>query len=105
MRKAVVLTVLAVWVAILGTCQVLSCAPLTVSQHSCCPKHQAPKTPCPHDLLEKSKVSPQFTDFVMPVAVAPVILPTFSDVLHPVVVSTRLPNLAGLYLRNRILLI
>jgi hypothetical protein len=105
MRKAITVVMLLAWFAILGTCQMLACAPHESAGDACCPKHAVPKVPCPHELLEKAKPGKMLAHGEAAAPTALLSIPTISESLRTVRVDTRLPNLAGLYLRNRVLLI
>jgi hypothetical protein len=105
MRKAITVAVLLAWFAILGTCQMWGCAPLQPSAHDCCPKHASPQLPCLHDLLGKAKAGAVLAHGEVLLPALLLSLPAISRFLPPVLAETRLPNLAGLYLRNRVLLI
>jgi hypothetical protein len=105
MRKAITAVLLVALFAILGTCPMWGCAPADVADHACCHKHVAPKMPCPHGLLEQAKAGAALAHGFGAAPVTRVSIPAISESLDTVRTETRLPNLAGLYLRNRILLI
>jgi hypothetical protein len=105
MRKAVTAVMLVSLFAILASCQLLGCAPQDSVDHACCHKHAGVKVPCLHELLEKGKAGAVLAHAEGPAPVARVSIPELSQSLCLVQTETRLPNLAGLYLRNRVLLI
>lgn len=105
MKKAITVVMLVMWFAILGSCQILGCAPQESAGHACCHKHAAPAIPCLHELLEKGKPGAVLAHGNAVAPVARISIPAVSESLYTVPVETRLPDLAGLYLRNRVLLI
>jgi len=105
MRKAITAVMLVTLFAILASCQLLGCVPLDAADHACCPKHSTVKMPCLHDLLEKGKAGAVLAHTEAPAPVTRVSIPAISQSLCPVQTEARRPNRAGLYLRNRVLLI
>jgi len=91
--------------AVLAGCQLFGCAPQDPADQGCCPRHAAPKVPCLHGLLAKGKAGSVLArgGYAAPVAQVPV--PAISESLSAVQTETRLPDRAGSYLRNRVLLI
>ncbi len=105
MRKAITAVMLVALFAILGCCQMWGCAPLDVVDHACCHKHATPKMPCPQGLLEQAKAGAALAHGGGAAPVTRVSIPAISESPRRVQTETRLPNRAGSYLRNRILLI
>ena len=105
MRKTITAVMLVALFAIVASCQLFGCVPPDPTDHACCPKHAGAKMPCLHELLEKGKAGAVLAHAVGPAPVAQISIPPISQSLPTVPAETRLPNLAGLYLRNRVLLI
>ena len=95
-------------VGILALCPALACSSTAASHTSSCCHKPGAKTvaDCPYSILQKSKTSPTATNakWVVSIVRAPriVALPITSQT---VLVSSRLADVTGLFLRNRVLLI
>ncbi|MGO9258406.1 MAG: hypothetical protein ACLQU1_19130 [Bryobacteraceae bacterium] len=105
MRKAITTVMLMALFAIMASCQMLGCAPADAADHACCHKHATPKMKCPHGLLEQAKAGAALAHGGGAAPVTRVSIPAISESPRRVQTETRLPNRAGSYLRNRILLI
>ena len=91
--------------AVLASCQMFGCAPQDAADHGCCSKHATPKAPCLHELLGQGRAGVVLAHGECAAPAAPVSILPISKSLSTVQTETRQPNLAGLYLRNRVLLI
>lgn len=89
-------------VSILTLCPLILCQPLAAS---CCHHQPSQSVPCPYTILEKSKANPTAHYTVamhfLPASPAPCAAQHVSTVQN----ESRLLNAAGLFLRNRVLLI
>lgn len=105
MRNGITVTVLVVWFAVLGACQLFGCI-LDALAHACCHKHTVSQPPCPHDLLEKAKAGPPVLAHALTAAPAVCIpFPEISHFLSTSPVPAESYHGSDLYLRNRVLLI
>ncbi len=109
--KAAALAMIAILVSMVVVCPTLACpmrADIQPADNSCCHGKSHPRTSpdCPYLLLEKSKSNPGAVHVVLDLAAA---APHFSaPVLQQTGVAPaadRVVNAAGLFLRNRVLLI
>ena len=104
--RSVALAMSAFLVSAIALCALIVC-PASADTHSCCHQNPPKSAPdCPYTILEKSKANPSlsqvfWTGFTVNAGyTAPQLV--FS---HPVTTECRLVDSAGLFLRNRVLLI
>jgi len=105
MRKAIAGMMLGALFAVVASCQMLGCAPQDATDRDCCPKRATHKVPCLHELLGKAKAGSVLAQGEFAAPVGRVSIHAISESLSAVQAGMRLPSLAGLYLRNRVLLI
>jgi hypothetical protein len=108
MRTALAIGMAMLLLSIVTLCPVLAC-PLTASAKSCCHRSESPACPvtiqaCPYLLVDKGQTAPVVAIPLSASEVASSHLPLFHGRSF-VRIENRLPDLSGLHLRIRVLLI
>ena len=114
MRSALAVLMTAALLTIVTGCSLMACAFSTGSSHACCHKHQNGRMPCgsqtamqqcAYTLLERGRTVTANSSGPAPAAVAAIYQPVRTALSKSTYSPARLVDSAGLFLRNRVLLI